>query len=112
MSGTQRMPSSALESAGADYRATELTRGPWDPTHQHASPPVALVVGAIQRAAAAQGFTHVARLTANLLPSVPIGALAVEVRTEYVGKSVGHYAATLSAEGKELARFTRVVKRE
>jgi hypothetical protein len=112
VSGTQGIPSSAFERAGANYRATELTRGPWDPAHQHAGPPIALVGGAIERAAAALGFTHVARLTANLLRPIPIGELALDVRTEYAGKSVGHFAATLVAEGKELARFTAVAQRE
>ena len=107
-----KIPACAYERAGDRYRATELTRGPWSPAHQHAGPPIALVGGAIERAAAAMEYTHVARLTANLIRPIPIGELAFEVRTEYAGKGVAHFAATLEAEGKEVARFTAVAQRE
>lgn len=94
------------------FRATELTRGPWNPEHQHAGPPIALVARAIEKAAAALDLTHVARLTANLLRPIPIGELSVEVQTEYSGRNVAHLAAQLSAAGKHVARFTAVAHRE
>lgn len=92
------------------YEATALTRGPWDPTHQHAGPPSALVCGAIERAAATHGLDHIARLTVNLLRPVPIADLQVEVAADYVGRSVGHFSARLVAAGKEVARFTAVAQ--
>ena len=100
----------ALESG--KFRATELTRGPWNPEHQHAGPPIALVAGAIERAAAALGLRHVARLTANLLRPIPIAELEVAIQTEYAGRNVAHFAAQLRADGKEVARFTAVAQRE
>ena len=33
------------------YRATELTRGPWDPAAQHAGPPAALIGRELERLA-------------------------------------------------------------
>ena len=106
-------PSSAYAEAGdGRYRASELTRGPWDPGHQHAGPPVALACRAIERAAAAHGLTHLSRLTANLLRPVPIGELAVEVTMDYAGRNAGHCSARLVADGKEVARFTALVQRE
>jgi hypothetical protein len=33
------------------YQASELTRGPWNPVHQHAGPPCALAAEIILRAA-------------------------------------------------------------
>ena len=54
--------------AGA-LRASELTRGPWSPGHQHAGPPSALIAHAIERAAVHDGLTHLARLTVNLIPA-------------------------------------------
>ena len=33
------------------YRATERTTGPWDPRHQHAGPPSALLTGTLERTA-------------------------------------------------------------
>lgn len=94
------------------FRASELTRGPWNPGHQHAGPPIALVCRAVERAASGHGLTHVARLTANLLRPIPIGELVVEVMTDYVGRNAGHYSAHLMAGGKEVARFTALVQRE
>jgi Thioesterase-like superfamily len=92
--------------------STDLTRGPWHPDHQHGGPPIALVARSIERAAAALGLTHIARLTANLLRPIPIAELAVEVETEYAGRNVAHFSARLNAGGKEVARFTAVAQRE
>ena len=92
--------------------STDLTRGPWHPDHQHGGPPIALVARGIERAAAALGLTHIARLTANLLRPVPIAELAVEVETEYAGRNVAHFSARLTAGGKEAVRCTAVAQRE
>ena len=94
------------------YASTDLTRGPWHPDHQHAGPPIALVARSIERAAAALGLTHVARLTANLLRPIPIAELTVEVGADYAGRNVAHFSAQLRAGGKEVARFTAVAQRE
>ena len=93
------------------YLATELTRGPWDPGHQHAGPPIALVLGAIERAVADQGLTHIARLTANLFRPIPIAALNIEVGVDYAGRNAAHLSARLYGEGKEVARFTALAQR-
>ena len=54
-------------------RATELTRGPWDPGAQHAGPPAALLGRALERLPDAEEF-QVGRVTFEILRSVPIGA--------------------------------------
>jgi hypothetical protein len=100
----------ALENGA--YRASALTRGPWHPDHQHAGPPIALVAREVERGAAALGMTHVARLTANLFRPIPIADLSVEVRSDYTGRNAAHFSASLSAGGKELARFTALAQRE
>jgi hypothetical protein len=106
-------PTSAYRPLGDDrYAASELTRGPWDPRHQHAGPPTALVCRAIEHAAAAHGMTHVGRLTGNLLRPVPIDTLQVVVHEDYVGRNAAHYSARLVAHGKDVARFTALVQRE
>jgi len=114
MSGaTAALPASAYAAAGeGTWNSSELTRGPWDPGHQHAGPPIALAARQIERAAAPLGLTHMARLTANLLRPIPIETLAVAVQTDYAGRNVAHYSATLRAGGKEVARFTALVQRE
>jgi hypothetical protein len=104
-------PSSAFVALeDGSYRATDLTRGPWDPAHQHAGPPIALVARAIEREAAALGLTHVARITANLLRPIPIGKCTVEIQTEYAGRNTAHFAAQLRAGGKEVASFTALAQ--
>jgi len=92
--------------------ASVLTRGPWNPQHQHAGPPIAMVCRAIESVARNHGLTHIGRLTANLLRPVPIAELEIEVTTDYAGRNAAHYAARLWSEGKELARFTALAQRE
>lgn len=94
------------------FGASVLTRGPWHPEHQHAGPPVALVCRAVEQAAQAHGLTHLSRLTANLLRPVPIGEVAIEVMTDYVGRNAGHFSAHLMAGSKEVGRFTALMQRE
>ena len=93
-------------------RASVLTRGPWDPQHQHAGPPIAMVCRAIESVARDHGLTHIGRLTANLLRPLPIGELEIEVDTDYSGRNAAHYSARLWGAGKELARFTALAQRE
>jgi len=107
------MAQSAFVRAGSGaWRATGLTRGPWNPEHQHAGPPIALAAREIARAAAPLGLTHLARLTASLLRPIPIAELAVSVQTDYAGRNAAHFSAVLSSGGKELARCTALVQRE
>ena len=67
---------------------------------------------AIERAAAAHGLHHIARLTANLLRPVPVGVLTIEVATDYAGRNAGHFSARLMGGEKEVARFTALALRE
>jgi hypothetical protein len=109
---TTRPDSAYSSSDDRRFEASVLTRGPWHPDHQHAGPPTALVCRAIEHAAAADGLTHLGRLTANLLRPVPIGVCEVAVAADYVGRNAGHYSARLVAAGKEVARFTALMQRE
>jgi len=94
------------------WRATQLTRGPWDPGHQHAGPPSALAARAVLAAAAPMGLAHLARLTVNLLRPIPIDALSVAVNADYAGRSSAHFSFSVVAQGKEVARGTALVQRE
>ena len=97
---------------GGAYLASELTRGPWDPLHQHAGPPSALACRAIEEAARAHGLTHISRFTANLLRPVPIGVVSAHVQADYVGKNTGHFSGELVANDKPVLRFTALAQRE
>jgi Thioesterase-like superfamily len=92
------------------FASTQLARGPWNPAHQHAGPPIALVAGCIEAVARQRGFGFVTRLTANLLRPVPLAELRVQVTEDYVGKSAGHFAATLHDGDKLLARFSALAR--
>jgi len=106
------LASAYVEAGEGVWHATELTRGPWDPGHQHAGPPIALLARQIERAAAPLGLTHVARLTANLFRPIPIAELRIDVKTDYAGRNAAHFSATLYAEGKDVVRCTALVQRE
>lgn len=107
------LPSAAYTIASAGkVLASDLTRGPWDPLHQHAGPPIAMVCRAIESVAREHGLTHLGRITANLLRPVPIAELEIEVTTDYSGRNAGHYSARLWGAGKEVARFTALMQRE
>lgn len=105
-------PAAYTELPSGAVVASPLTRGPWDPAHQHAGPPIAMVCRAIERVAQGHGLTHIGRLTANLLRPLPIGELTIEVTTDYAGRNAAHFSAALRGQGKELARFTALAQRE
>ncbi|MEO8279405.1 MAG: thioesterase family protein [Ideonella sp.] len=105
-------PAAYAPLGGHRYQASGLTRGPWNPDHQHAGPPIALVCRVIEQAATRDGLTHLSRLTANLLRPVPIGELEVDVTADYIGRNAGHFSASLRSGDKEIGRFTALLQRE
>ena len=87
------------------FLSTELTRGPWNPDHQHAGPPAALLARAIEHASTiAAGQT--ARLSFDILAPVPLAPLRVETRTLRRGRRIEQIEATLSDDEKPLMRAT------
>ncbi len=92
-----------LDDAGARWRATGHTTGPWDPQHQHGGPPSALLGRALERCAP-RDDTLVARVTVELLGPVPVAELALRVRVARPGRSVELVEAALSAGGRDVAR--------
>ena len=77
---------------GDRYVATEHTRGPWSPKHQHGGPPAALIAHAVETMA--PEFT-IARMTVDFLRPVPIDRLAVRVETLRAGTKVQRLLGTL-----------------
>lgn len=99
------MPSAFYETAGDEIRATELTRGPWDPGAQHAGPPAALLGRELERLPDADRF-QLGRITYEILRSVPIAPLTVGARVLRPGKRVQLVEAELSVAGEVLMRAT------
>lgn len=98
------------ERDGELFRATELTRGPWDPDAQHAGPPAALLGYALEGLPEAEEFEF-GRLTFEILHSVPIAPVRLEARVARPGRRVQLVEAELSdakGEALMLARAWRI----
>lgn len=101
-----------------DFVATELTRGPWDESAQHAGPPAALIGREVERCPGiGEGVAdrHVARITFEILRPVPIAHLRVEARVVRPGRRVDMVEAVLSDSAGEpliLARAWRLLRRK
>lgn len=85
------------------YRATERTSGPWDPRHQHAGPPSALLLGALERTAPRSEMV-LARITVEILGAIPITEMEVATEVERPGRSVELLAGELRADGRTFLR--------
>jgi hypothetical protein len=83
------------------YRATARTSGPWDPAHQHAGPPSALLLRAFEHDASELA---IARFTVEILGPVPIGEMVVRTEVERPGRSVELLAGELEADGRVVMR--------
>jgi hypothetical protein len=99
-----------VDATAGRYRASELTRGPWDGAHQHAGPPGALIGRAIELC---EGIgesptdRNVARITFEILRPIPIGELIVEAEVVRPGRRVEMVEARLldpEADELELVR--------
>jgi hypothetical protein len=94
------------ERDGDRFRATELTRGPWDPGAQHAGPPAALLAHALEGLPESGDF-QVGRVTFEILRSVPIAPVRVQARVARPGRRVQMLEAELSdgdGDGEVLMR--------
>jgi hypothetical protein len=86
-------------------RSTEHTVGPWVQTDQHAGPPAALLVRALESVLPPDGG-WLARISVDLLGPVPVTELAVSARMVRPGRSVRLAEAHLAADGRSVARAT------
>jgi hypothetical protein len=92
------------------FIATELTRGPWSPDHQHAGPPAALLGRAVERldgggTGGGGRERQVGRITFEILRPIPIAPLTVEAQIVRPGRSVDLAEATLRDDsGQPLVR--------
>lgn len=87
------------------YLATERTAGPWDPRHQHAGPPSALLVREIE-AAHPRADAAVARVAVDILRPVPLGELTITTKVLRPGRRVELLEARLVAAGTRVVHAT------
>lgn len=105
-------PTTFYIAQGHDFIPTVATVGPWNANLQHGGPPSALLARCIERKARAVGLPTMARLTVLLLRPIPVAAvLSLTVEAIREGKKAGHFAATMLANGKEVARGTALCLR-
>lgn len=88
---------------GGRFQASRYTTGPWDPGSQHGGPPSALLGRALEQLDP-RPEAMLARVTVEILGAVPVAALEVSATVERPGRSVELLSATLTAEGRKLAR--------
>jgi hypothetical protein len=84
------------------FRATGLTAGPWSPDAQHGGPPAALLGAAAEGCGRRDDMT-VARVTVEILGSIPVGEVEVEAAVIRPGRSVELVEARMAASGREVA---------
>jgi Thioesterase-like superfamily len=84
---------------------SELTRGPWDESSQHAGPPAALLGRALERLPADDAAPmRVGRVTYEVLRAVPIAPLRVKAWVERDGRRVQMLGASLHSDEEEVMR--------
>jgi Acyl-CoA thioesterase C-terminal domain/Acyl-CoA thioesterase N-terminal domain len=90
------------------YRATEHTAGPWDPAHQHAGPPSALLAGVLDD----RDDMVLARITLEILKPIPIAEVEVVTEVERPGRSVELLSGELRVDGTPFvkARAWRILR--
>jgi len=102
-------PAALFEPAGAGFRASSLTRGPWDERMMHGGAPSALLAHAIEQTEPGADLV-VTRLTVEFLGGVPVGDVAVATSLAKPGTRFQIVDATLDAGDRRacLARAVRV----
>ena len=88
---------------GGRFHATFSTTGPWFADAQHAGPPSALLIRALERCDARPG-TELARITVEVIGPVPAGEVRVHAQVERPGRAVELLAAELVAGGRPVLR--------
>jgi Thioesterase-like superfamily len=92
-----------LDGGGERFHATEATTGPWFATAQHAGPPTALLVRALERCAS-QPDTQIGRITVDVLGPIPAGEVSVRAGVERPGRSVALLAAEMTTADRVVLR--------
>lgn len=106
-----KLPGAFFMADGERFVATEHTRGPWSAGHQHGGPPSALLARTIEGAIADDPALQSARLGVELMAPVPIATLEVASSVLRAGRKVRRIEATLSCEGRLIARATGLAVR-
>lgn len=88
---------------GERFHATGATTGPWSPDSQHAGPPSALLVRAVERCAP-RAELQLSRFTVEILGPVPTGEVTVRAAVERGGRAIELVGAELVAAERTVLR--------
>jgi hypothetical protein len=88
---------------GERFASTEHTRGPWDPGHQHAGPPAALLGRELARCGDPAG-RRIGRMTFEILGPIPIAPLQPAAQVVRPGRSIELLEGTLAGPEGEVMR--------
>ena len=86
------------------FEATRWTRGPWNPMHQHAGPPSALVAGRL--AEMLDDSFRIVRMAVEVTRPVPVGKLRLERSFRREGRNVRAMMGLLFDERGKLVMTT------
>ncbi|MEI4272238.1 thioesterase family protein [Klenkia sp. LSe6-5] len=86
---------------GGRFRATPHTGGGWNPAEQHIAPTVGLVAHSLQRASAG---APVQRLAVEILGTIGIDEVEVQVATVRPGRTIELVEATVAWAGRDVVR--------
>jgi hypothetical protein len=108
--GAQDAAGSALEPfylprGEGRFHATHSTTGPWFADAQHAGPPSALLVRALERCASVPD-PQFSRVTFEILGPVPAGDVEVVAQVDRAGRAIELSTAVLHAGGRAVMRAT------
>jgi hypothetical protein len=81
------------------FASSPWTAGPWGPDKQHAGPPSALLARAIERFERRDGH-RLGRVSVDVLGSVPVAPLHIEVTRLRPGRRLELIEATAAADGR------------
>jgi len=105
VSGQIPAPGAFYELDGDIATSSELTRGPWDESSQHAGPPAALLGGALESLPVPNDTPmRIGRITYEVLRPVPIAPLRVAAAVERPGRRVQMLSGSLFAGDEEVMR--------
>jgi hypothetical protein len=93
-------PGSLYIDRGDHFEATQLTRGPWSPVHQHAGPPAALLARAMEQTTGI-AYGQFSRFSFEILAPVPIAPLRIKAKPLRPGKRVELLEASLTPVGAD-----------
>ncbi len=84
------------------FRATEHVSGAWDTQRQHIAPALGLLVHAIEARPEARDDLVLARLSYDILGTVPVDVVDVTVRVLRPGRTIELVQATLAQAGRDV----------